>query len=147
MENPSTPESNWGICLRDFWIERIMRCVPCIFCELRGRGVCGFMCVLCGVVLFPGRGVHCLRSCRISVLSMLRERVLLLFRELSIYTQTRRWRRAEKEEEGCILCILSWCTRTKIRMHFYKPAQANILVTLLDPHLNVTLCAQQKGII
>lgn len=48
------------------------------------------------------------------------------------------------EEEGCILRIPSWYTRAKARMHFYKPAQANLLVTLFDPHLNVTLYAQQK---
>jgi len=63
MENPSTPESNWGICLRDFWIERIMHCVPCIFCELRGRGVCVFYVAsfyfrdvaftVCGLVEYP----------------------------------------------------------------------------------------------
>lgn len=91
--------------------------------------------MLCDVVLFPGRGIHCLRSCRVSALSMLRERVLLLSRELSIYTQTR----GVEEEEGCILRIPSWYTRAKVRMHFYKPAQANLLVTLFDPHLNVTL--------
>lgn len=68
-----------------------MSCVPCIFLRLTRTS---YVCYVCAIVLFPGRGVHCLRSCRVSALSMLRKRVLLLSRELSIYTQTwgcRRW--------------------------------------------------------
>lgn len=141
MENPSTPESNWGICLRDFWIERIMRCVPCIFCELRGRGVCVMRRRFISgtwrslfAVLSNIRAEYVERACTSS-----------LPRVVDIYTKVEEGRK----RRGGMYSLHSLLVHSHQNTHafFYKPAQANILVTLLDPRLNVTLCAQQKGII
>jgi len=62
-------------------------------------------------------------------------------RELSICTQTQRGGRGRGE--GVYISAFPLDALTKVRMHFYKPPQADILVMLLDPYLNFTSFPQQ----
>lgn len=106
---------------------------PCaLFRELRGRHVCRHR--RRRVVLFPERGTPLFAV----LLSMLREHVLS--GALSICTHTRR--------PGCISAF-PLDALAKVRVHFYKPAQADTPVTLLDPYLSTlrrTLAARREKI-
>jgi hypothetical protein len=116
--------------LEIFWIERIMRRTPCIFCELRGCRIytASFYFAERGAPLFAVWVEYLRWVCWGSMYS----------RELSICTQTRGGGRGRAERRGRGVCISAFPldALTKVRMHFYKLPQADILVTLLDPYLN-----------
>jgi len=98
--------------LEIFWIERIMRRVPCIFCELRGHRI------YTASFYFAERGalLYVCGMSWVSSLSVLREYVYVLPRVVDMYTNTGEW-----EGEG--VCI----SRHFLLMH--SPRYACIFIS------------------
>jgi len=94
--------------LKIFWIEHIMRRIPCIFCELRGHRIYGII-LFCRAWRFTVCGLSWVSS-----LSVLREYVLP--RVVDMYTNTGEW-----EGEG--VCI----SRHFLLMH--SPRYACIFIS------------------